>query len=227
MSGRPLYQGAFMFAGLMLDLDGTLADTALDLVGAAQRLCEHYGVTAPAYATLRAHVSSGASAMLKAALGCTPEDGEFSRAKRRFLSLYARDPVARTRLFEGMEEVLAELRARRIPWCVVTNKPEPLARLVVHGLALTHHCAGIIATGTTAQNKPHGQPVRLAAHLTGIAPPQLLMIGDDRRDIQAAHTAGAGALAAAWGYIAPGEDCGNWGALAVLHRPQQIMSWLK
>lgn len=211
---------------LMIDLDGTLADTALDLVAAVEHVCATYGVPPPPYAVLRAQVSGGGATLLRAGLGFDRTHPEFARAHRRFLSFYAHHPAERTRLFDGMDELLAQADKRHIRWCVVTNKPEPLARLVMHGLGLSKRGCGLIATGTTARNKPDAQPVRMAAHLTGIAPQQMLMVGDDRRDVQSASAAGATSIAAAWGYLAPGDEPHSWGAHGVAGHAREVLDWL-
>lgn len=198
---------------LALDLDGTLADTAPDLVAAAGRVATTLGARAPDADAVRACVSAGARAMMAAALATEPEDPLVAFAAKRLEKAYAADPARLTRLFPGVRALLTDLYARGVPWCVVTNKADALARLVMHGLApLPPGYAGLVAAGMTRHAKPHGQPLRLAAMLSGVAPGAIVFAGDDRRDIQCAHAVGARSVAVTWGYIARGDDPHDWGA---------------
>jgi N-acetyl-D-muramate 6-phosphate phosphatase len=211
----------------MLDLDGTLADTAKDLVAAVVAVCHHYGKEPPPYATLRAEVSGGGRTMLWRALGLRPQDRDYRDAYQRVIAHYARHPADRTAVFDGMDAVLRYLENQRVPWCVVTNKPEALARLVMHGLELDQRAVATVATGTTAFNKPNGQPVRMAAHLLGVAADRLVMVGDDHRDVIAAHAEGARAIAAGWGYLAPGDDPSTWNPDAIVDSPADLAAWFE
>ena len=122
-------------SALLLDLDGTLLDTAPDMVGALNRLRAEEGRAALPFLAVRPHVSHGAAALVRFGFG-TPEAVEFERLRRRFLALYEADLHSGTRLFEGFAAVLETLEARAIPWGIVTNKPGYLTTPL--------HAAGLI-----------------------------------------------------------------------------------
>lgn len=200
-------------SGLALDLDGTLADTALDLIAAATEVAQAMGYPSPSADQIRAAVSNGARAMMGAALGLEPTDAIVLVAAHRLEKAYARTPANLIEWYPHVREVLHEAYARHIPWCVVTNKALPLARLVMHGLGpLPAGYAGLVAAGMTYRAKPDPALLRLAATLIGCEPERLVFAGDDRRDIDCARAAGARSVAVTWGYIAADDDPAHWGA---------------
>ena len=92
--------------GLLLDLDGTLLDTAPDMAGALDRLLIEEGRAPLPYAAVRPHVSHGAAALVRLGFG-TPPEPQFERLRRRFLAIYREHLCAGTRLFPGFEPVSA------------------------------------------------------------------------------------------------------------------------
>ena len=108
---------------VFFDLDGTLADTAPDLAGILTRLQREHGLAPTPFAQLRPQVSHGVRGMLGAGFGLTPDASAYAPLAARFLELYADALCVETRLFDGMDALLDGLDAQRIPWGVVTNKP--------------------------------------------------------------------------------------------------------
>jgi N-acetyl-D-muramate 6-phosphate phosphatase len=210
---------------LAFDLDGTLADTARDLIDVAQIVCREAGFLAVSNSTLRAQISVGARAMLASAFDSERDDPKVVQAARRLEKYYAARPAKLTCLFPGVHEAIEEAYALGMPWCVVTNKLAPLTRLVMHGLSpLPPGYCGIVAGGSTAHSKPHAQPLHLASRLMGVREKHIVMIGDDLRDITCARAAGAHSAAACWGYIHENDDPAQWGADVVLDDARQLPS---
>ena len=109
-----------------------------------------------------------------------------------------------------MDAVLEMLEAAGLPWGVITNKPDFLTRPLLAGLKLLDRAAVVVSGDTLSRNKPDPMPVLHAAAQIGVAANTTVLIGDDRRDIQAAHAAGGLGWAVAYGYIQPGEDPADW-----------------
>ncbi|MGD7413067.1 HAD hydrolase-like protein, partial [Ralstonia pseudosolanacearum] len=107
---------------VLFDLDGTLADTAPDLAAAANKVRVDRGLEPLAYEALRPMASHGARGLIGVAFGIGPEDAEFESLKHAFLANYEADICVHTRLFPGMDDVLAELGRAGVPWGIVTNK---------------------------------------------------------------------------------------------------------
>ncbi len=212
---------------VLFDLDGTLVDTAPDLVGCVQDVMRARGGRPLPFKSLRSFVSKGMRGLLTAAYGEDFIDSEaYPDVLEHCLKLYSDRLVERSRLFPGMRRVLDSLAGREIPWGVVTNKPDYLTRPLIEALGLARECTVAVGGGTTPHTKPHPEPMIFAAERLAVKPRACVMLGDDPRDIQAARSAGMTGLAAAWGYFPPEEDLGAWGAAAVLQSPPDLLSWI-
>lgn len=210
---------------VLFDLDGTLADTAPDMVRTVNAMRQSRGLAPVALEVVRPHVSKGARGMIGAAFGVTPEDAGFGAMREEFLALYAGNLCVDTRLFPGMEEVLDGLEGRGLAWGVVTNKFERLARSVMDGLGLASRSSVLVGGDTCARAKPFPDPLLHAAEKLALKPSTVLYVGDDERDVQAARAAGMPVLAAGYGYLGDGPEPSRWGADGVVGSPAEIGRW--
>lgn len=211
---------------VLFDLDGTFADTAADLARALNHVRAAQGLEALPPEIARPHTSGGARGLLKAGLGVAPEDEGYGALRERFLHFYEKELCVETRLFDGIPELLAKIKVRKLPWGIVTNKgkrfTEPLLRL----LAVDHLAGCIVSGDSTAHVKPHPAPLLLAASLLALPPEACIYIGDDLRDVQAARAAGMPVAVAGWGYLGEGEDPRTWNADAVISHPREVLDLL-
>lgn len=125
-----------------------------------------------------------------------------------------------------MDALLDGLDAQRIPWGVVTNKAERLARPIISALGLAERCACVIGGDTAARPKPFPDPLLHACAHTGVEPARCLYIGDDIRDIVAGKAAGMGTVAAAYGYLGSAEPIDAWQADVIIQHPLEILTLL-
>ena len=206
---------------VLFDLDGTLVDSAPDLWRAANEVCAAQGQPPIPFSVFRPVVSRGARAMLAVAL---PEYDEQQRESLldEFLQRYASDVARETRLFAGMAAALDEIESRGVLWGIVSNKAERLARLVVESLGLQTRACVLIGGDTCAERKPHPLPLQEAYRRLQVPPTQALYLGDDPRDIQAAHAAGIRSIAVSWGY-ADRESVLGWGADRCIDDPLDLL----
>ena len=219
--------GATPVRAVLFDLDGTLVDTAPDLVGCVTDVMRERGRPAIPFNILRGYVSHGVRGLISAGFGeAFVESAEYPEMQDQCLKLYATRLTEHSRLFPGMRGVLDELARQGIRWGVVTNKPEYLTLPLLQGLGLADECAVTVGGGTTAHTKPHPEPMLYAARQLALGPSNCVMVGDDPRDIQAARAADMPGLAAAWGYFPPDEDLAAWGAAAILQSPRDLLRWL-
>ena len=210
---------------ILFDLDGTLLDTAPDMVGALNSLRLEYGLAPLAFAEVRAQVSHGSSRLVQ--IGFPEADPErFALLKRRFLDLYGARLATQTRLFEGMDSVLLELSRRGLAAGIVTNKPGRLTGALLEQLGLRACFACVVSGDTLKERKPHPLPMLHAAKLAGAAPDACIYVGDAQRDVQAAHAAGMRALVAVYGYLRADEDWAAWGGDGFIKRPADLIGWL-
>lgn len=205
---------------VLFDLDGTLVDSAPDLVEAVRALCGELGAPPPDAEAVRRVVSAGGRAMLRTGLPGA-DDAMIDQWLPRFLDLYSVRMAVHTRLYEGIAGVLEQLESRGIAWGIVTNKPGWLARPMLEQMALRDRCAALVTGDCLAVRKPDPAPVLRACDLACVDAPQCVFVGDDRRDIDAGRAAGLYTIAAAWGYL-DGGDPDDWGADLVLADPHDL-----
>lgn len=196
---------------VLFDLDGTLLDSAPDMLATVNRMLADRARAPLTLEQLRPHVSKGSRAMSAAAFPEVPPD-EVPQLVPEFLAIYREELGRHSRLFDGVEAMLAALEARGTTWGIITNKPEGLARFVLEQLGWQTRSAVLIGGDTLAERKPHPLPLLHAAQTIGVAAADCIYVGDDERDIQSARAAGMTSVVALWGYRLPGDDPGRWQA---------------
>lgn len=213
--------------GLLFDLDGTLLDTAPDMLATVNTLRARRGLSPVPMAGFRDQVSRGARAMLAAGMPEFASDhpDDLAALVAEFLTVYAADISQHSVLFPGMAQVLDALDARGLPAAIVTNKPVALADQLLHALDLHRRFVTVIGGDSFSERKPHPLPLLTACERMDVAPDHVLMIGDDRRDIEAGRAAGSRTVAAAWGY-ADAAEVASWQADIVLEHPLQLLDLL-
>lgn len=211
---------------VLFDLDGTLADTAGDLAGALNRVRGDRGLPPLPVDALRAHASAGARGLLRAGMGLLPDDAGYEAARAAFLAHYAACLAETTRLFDGVDAMLAAIEARGLAWGIVTNKAERYTAPVVVALGLAHRAGTIVSGDTTPHAKPHPAPLLHAASALRLPPSRCAYVGDDLRDIDAGNAAGMATLVANWGYLGNGEPPSAWPARGWLDAPGDLAGWL-
>ena len=199
------------FASVLFDLDGTLVDTAPDMVHALQTIQASRGVPPIDYASGRSQVSNGAIGLLRTAFPeRTINFGD--PLHQEYLDVYAADLASRSSLFPGLERLLTTLEAATIPWGIVTNKPGFLTEKLLTTLGIAHRSAATVCGDTLPVRKPDPAPLLHASTLVGVDAVKTLYVGDALRDIEAGRNAGMGTVAVAYGYIADGDDAASWNA---------------
>ena len=211
---------------VLFDLDGTLLDTAPDMLRALCQLCRERGQPEPHLATLRPTVSHGSPGMLPAALGVALGDAEYAECEQRFLQLYRAALALDTALFPGMAAVLEHLETRAIPWGIVTNKPSWLTAPLLQELQLHTRAACVVSGDTLDKCKPEPEPLWYACAHIGVAAQRSLYVGDAERDIQAGKRAGMVTLVAGFGYLSATDTPYMWGADGVLEHAHELLRWL-
>ena len=231
MSGAGI--GAVLF-----DLDGTLVDTAEDLLGALDDLRAQLGLPPCADSLPPAIAARGGRGII--ALGFPDDAGAAERYLASYLRLYQARIAQLSRPYPGIEELLAMLEQRGIAVGIVTNKPEALARELLTALGWHERAPGTdLAGGSATQfgvlvggdtlpvRKPAPDPIWEACKLLGVDPASSIMVGDDLRDIASARAAGcAHSIAVSYGYIEDPRAIGAWGADSVVATPAQLSSRL-
>ena len=207
-------------AAVLLDLDGTLVDTAPDLVAVLNQLLVERGRTRMPYAIARNEVSNGAGGLLRLGFGDLTTSDEIERLRPRFLELYAADVSSKSRLFIELRDLDEVASSTKLG--IVTNKPDAYTRPLLAALKLAERVGCVVSGDRLPQRKPDPAPLKLAAEELGVAAPRCVYVGDAPRDIEAGKAAGMATIAAAYGYIRPRENPFAWGADAVIRRPGEL-----
>jgi N-acetyl-D-muramate 6-phosphate phosphatase len=207
---------------VLFDLDGTLADTAPDLVAAANKMRAHRGLERVPFEQLRPLASAGARGLIGGAFGIGPEHHDFASMREEFLANYEADLCIETTLFPGIGDLLDELDAREIRWGIVTNKVGRLTMPLVEQLGLGRRARCVVSGDTTPHAKPHPAPLLYAASELALLPEQIVYIGDDLRDVQAGFAAGMVTVAAAYGYCGTDLPPTMWRAQHIVDSPVQL-----
>jgi len=211
------------YKAVIFDMDGTLLDTLEDLGGAMNRVLARRGLPEHPVASYRIFVGSGAARLVERAL---PEDhwdkDTLEQCLREFLKEYEQGWKIRTRLYDGMPELLDALTARDIPLAVATNKPQDFAELCMEAFLDRWPFALTVGQvpGVPVKPDPAG-PLSIARHLD-IEPAEILYVGDTDVDMFTGTGAGMFPVGATWGFR-PEEELKRSGAAAIVHHPLELL----
>jgi N-acetyl-D-muramate 6-phosphate phosphatase len=212
---------------VLFDLDGTLLDTAPDMVYAINQVRQEYGMPSIELSKIRLQVSLGAVAIIKEAFNLSNNDPDIESIRQKFLTNYSENIYRETRFFEGMENVLDTLDRHGIAWGIVTNKAEWLTTLLVEEMQLNLRTNCIVNGNTLPVAKPNPEPLLYACNMMNCAPENAVYIGDAIWDIEAGTRAGMPTILARYGYINLETDLDEWGATAIIDTPNDILGHLR
>lgn len=189
---------------VMIDLDGTLLDTVKDLAVAVNLMLEQVGRPRLDETRVRAFVGKGIPNLVKRALAGAlngePDPALFERALPLYLDCYAGVNGKYTTLYPGVREGLEALTSAGFPLACVTNKSGCFTLPLLAQMHIDHYFSIVIAGDTLPQKKPDPLPLTHTCRHFGIAPAQMLMIGDSLNDAQAARAAGCPVFCVTYGY---------------------------
>ncbi len=197
---------------MLLDLDGTLADTLEDIRASANHVRGAYGLEPLPADAVRELVGNGAQALLRGAL---QEAGPFEPLRERAWALYrehhTEQCLVHVRAYPGVCEHLRRWQGEGRPMAVVTNKPEAFAAAILDHLELTELLPVLIGGDTIPQRKPAPEPIWAALDRLGAPRTPAIMVGDSPGDLRAGRAAGLTTIAALYGYR-PAEELRREGA---------------
>lgn len=212
--------------GILFDLDGTFADTALDLAYALNRTLDRYNRPALPFDVIRTMVSHGGAALIRLGFNIGPEAPDFEEKRRYLLDVYKDNICRETRLFDGIDNLLLNLERDGLPWGIVTNKPSWLTDPLMEALAMTARASSIVSGDTCENNKPHPQPILHACEQMSVEPSRCIYVGDAERDIAAGNAAGTPTVAALYGYLLPDDDPRSWNPDTTIEDPAELQELL-
>jgi 2-phosphoglycolate phosphatase len=216
----------FKLSCVLFDLDGTLVDTAPDLILCLNKALSSHGLSIVTADTIKPFISFGAVAMINESLNRSISEELKADILETMLDLYQNNIAERTVFFKGMSDTLDAIEAQGLLWGIVTNKRERFTNPLMDALKLTDRAACIISGDTTANPKPHVEPMLAACKQAAVKPQECVYIGDASHDIIAGKNAQMKTLAALYGYLKPGDTPETWGADALIESPEQLATWI-
>ena len=221
--------------GVAFDLDGTLVDSAPGLTAAVDNAL--YALELPMAGEERVvtWIGNGADVLIQRALTWARQERAALRAaqgkpsvdhddipqaeqqailRKLFDRYYGEVAEEGSFLFPAVADTLGALHAKGLPLALVTNKPTPFVAPILASLDIAKYFTVVIGGDDVKNKKPHPEPLLMVAEKLGLAPAELLFVGDSRNDIQAAKAAGCSSIGLTYGY--------NYGEPISLSEPDYI-----
>ena len=205
---------------ILFDLDGTIIDTAPEMVQILYEMLKLYKYPLPSYKLARSYVSKGSFKLMQ--LGFPNKSNEcLLDLQRQYLELYVSN-CDDSKFFPNIRELLLLLTKKNIPWGIVTNKPKQTAVPLVKKLNIINKAACIIFGDTLSLRKPNSAQLILASKKMSISPDEIVYIGDALNDIKAGKSAGMHTILAGYGYIEDDEDLKSWNADSIVFHTSDL-----
>ncbi len=188
---------------IVFDLDGTLVDTAPDLVGALNYVLQREGLPLVPMASARSMIGAGARKLIERGLeldGRTMTTGDIDRLTKDFIAYYTDHIADISRPFEGLHDSLDQLALKGFRFAVCTNKLEGLSRLLLEKLEMTSRFDAICGADTFGVAKPDPAILRQTIARAGGDVSSSIMVGDSGPDIGVARRAGVPVIGVIFGY---------------------------
>jgi len=197
-NGNPMAEKIVVF-----DLDGTLVDTAPDLLDSLNGCLDTVGLKRTDPAELRRYIGFGGRVMIERAFeahGRPLADGELDRLYAKFIEDYFSGIPGKSAPYPGVVEALDRLSASGYRLAICTNKMERHSKLLIEALGLTERFAAICGQDTFAYRKPDPRHLFGTIEAAGGDVERAVMVGDSRTDIDTAKAAGIPVVAVDFGY---------------------------
>jgi len=199
---------------IVFDLDGTLVESHVDLVGTLNRMLVARGLPPAPIDSAASLIGGGARAMLRHGFeraGATWDEAHAPALFEAFLADYVQHIADHSRAYPGVVATLERLAARGAIVCVATNKRTDLSLLLLDRLDLTRRFAAVVGPDKVSARKPSGAHLIEAVRMAGGDPARAIMVGDAPPDVGAAKNAGLPCIVVSYGYtpIAPAELGGD------------------
>ena len=188
---------------IVFDLDGTLVDTAPDLISALNHILQREGLRPVPLPSARKMIGHGARKLIERGLeaeGRFASPDDISRLTADFIDFYADNIAIESRPFDGLEAALDELAGRGCQFAVCTNKLEWLSKRLLDQLGLSSRFAAICGADTFGVAKPDPAILRQTIARAGGEVGAAIMVGDAGTDVGAARRAGVPVIGCTFGY---------------------------
>ncbi len=183
---------------LIFDLDGTLADTIIDIADAVNYAVEPFGSRRYSVEEIKAKVGSGITKLLRSLIPSETSIPEENIIKR-FLEYYSEHLLDNTKAYPYVKETLLKIEGR-YKKAVISNKREGFSREILEGIGILHFFDVVLGSDSVKEQKPSPIPLLEVMKRFGASRDETVMIGDSRYDIEAARAAGIKVIAVTYGF---------------------------
>jgi len=213
-----------IYRAIIFDLDGTLADTLMDLGNAVNGALEDFGLSGHRIEAYRQMIGDGTARLIERALPAEKQDlrDEVLATAQRY---YNRNCLEKCRLYDGVAETVMKLRDQGIRLAVLTNKDQyPAKRIIEHffGLELFEYIIGVTGDGPV---KPDGKATKQLVESMGLEPNDFLFVGDSGVDADTAAAAEIQFVGVSWGFRGRGELVKH-NADIIIDMPEELLNLL-
>ena len=215
---------------VVIDLDGTLLDTAPDIAEAAQRMLRDLDMAPVDLEKIRSYIGNGIANLVKRALTGEmhgkPDDALFARALPQFEKHYDEVLYRETRPYPGVMEGLNALRDAGYTLVCITNKAQRFTLPLLAAMGMKDYFDLILSGDSLPRKKPDPLPLRYAAIYYEIQPEDMLLVGDSLNDSQAARAAGCPVVLLPYGYNG-GKDVREQDCDAVIESLPEVLKLIR
>jgi phosphoglycolate phosphatase len=216
----------FSLACMLFDLDGTLLDTAPDLISSLNYALKAEGLQGVSTDHIKPYVSNGAAVMIKHSTAKTITSSQHNKLLELMLDHYEQNIAIKTDYFQGIPAILKKLEEKKIKWGIVTNKRSRFTTPLISSFGLEHRANCIISGDSTPHPKPNPLPLLTACKQSNVIPENCIYIGDACHDIEAGKQAHMKTIVATYGYLKTDDQPDTWGADALIDHPQDLAFWI-
>lgn len=189
---------------VMIDLDGTLINTAPDLADCVNIMLERMGRDPWPLDKVSGWIGNGVSRLVKRALTDSmdgePDSDDYDKGYALFLEAYGENVSAKSRPYDGVVAGLEKLKNMGFRLACVTNKAEAFTRPLLADLELDEYFELVVSGDSLPRKKPDPLPLTHACEYFGITPDQGILVGDSANDVKAAIAAGMPVICVNYGY---------------------------
>lgn len=213
------------FKAVLFDLDGTLVNSLIDIADSMNKVLENRNLPTHDYETINSFIGSGLLNLVKKALPETYKNEEnIQSCFEEMIMLYRENCINKTYAYDGIVALLDQLRSRNIKLAILSNKADELTKKI--GLSLfPDYFEMVMGLKNESTKKPHPLGAIEISNDLGIAPEEILYVGDSDIDMQTAKNANMYAVGVAWGYR-PKEELLAEGAQSILYHPLELIELL-
>ena len=211
---------------VLFDLDGTFADTSLDLCYVLNTLLKKNNKPLVDESEIKYHISRGAEGLINYGFGNDLSGKDKIELKKEFLDLYDENTTQHVTLIKGIASLVKKIESNKIAWGIVTNKHSKFAIKVMEELNYHDRASCLVTRDMVDNAKPAPDSLILACYKLNIKPENSIYVGDDRRDIIAGQRAKMKTAIADFGFINTNDNINDWNADIILSKPGELIKYI-